>query len=115
MGIEEDLKNLKTPTGERGRGDGSPIPFPGLRAFTPPKHTYFFYGYADEMSIPGLCHQAEDDGCDIITILPSMIPAPKGLILPPGAPAVITVLKLFVRCPRSEFDALQAKIKAGNG
>ena len=79
--------------------------------FKPPKFTYFFYGFADEGSIQGLCEQAEDDGCEVVTILPSMVPAPKGMILPAGAPPVITVLKLFVRCLRADFAALKARVE----
>jgi len=94
-----------------GQPEVNELKFPALKAFVPPKYAYFFYGYADETSVPSLCEQAEDDGCEILHLLPAMIPAPRGLILPPGAPNVITVLKIFVRCPRSEFEPLQKKIR----
>jgi hypothetical protein len=80
-------------------------------------YRYFFYGMCTEDQITKFIKDAENKGCEFVTLIPGMIPTPKSALSLSAhkQPEFIPVLRVFVRCPESAWSEIERAMKAEAG
>lgn len=70
--------------------------------------TTFFYGVCTEDRLTDVIKQAEEDGCELVQVIPGMIPAPVSAVALPGARPQnpILVMRILVRILDEDYEAL---------
>lgn len=73
------------------------------------QYRYFFYGMCTEDQITQFIEAAEVKGCEFVTLVPGMVPAPQSALTlhAPKGPQYIPVLRVFVRCLQSRWPDIE--------
>lgn len=84
------------------------------RSLSRQKYRYFFYALCTEDQVTALIKSAEDKGCEFVTLLSGMVPAPKANLTlhAPKGPEYIPVLRIFVRCREEEWPEISKAMEA---
>lgn len=79
------------------------------------KYTTFFYGVCDDAHMTDVIKHAEEAGCELVQVVPSLMNPPNSsLALPGSKQGPIPVLKILVRCTDENYAALVAKRSEDN-
>jgi hypothetical protein len=79
------------------------------------KYTTFFYGVCTEDRITDVIKDAEDNGCELVQVVPGLMNPPNSSLALPGTKqGPITVLRILVRTTDENYAALVAKRTPAN-
>lgn len=77
------------------------------------KYHYFFYGLCTEDQLSPMIATAEQYGCEFVYLHAVQVTVNASrLSLPNAKPVTVDAFRIFVRCPREEFEAIKAMMEA---
>lgn len=101
----EQFKNLRASA--LASQEGKPAFNPSLFRV---QYSHFFFALCTEDAVTATIQQAEDMGCDFVSLFPVMVPVQSSLAIP-GKPQMVPAYRVFVRCVRSEFADIQKRMQ----